>query len=153
MGSVTVPPHPTLRGGTYRRFHVDSTFTGSYYVSYIHESAPACAGRGIGYVEDVRSLAIHRGLPVIIVTYTAPSIIRAGWKPRPDWRPRDAEYMHRDQIRTLRPHLFYMPVLAPEIIVPYTMEEVNERLDALPGFREVVPDDLRETIGEFLHVH
>jgi len=125
--------------------------SGSYYVGYIHESASAADCRGVIYVEDVRSLARTKGFPVMIITYPAPDHIRYDWRPESSRRPRDAEYMHREHHEHIRPPLFYMPPLTDEIIVPYTMDEINVRLDAIPNFQRMVPDELRESIGDFLN--
>jgi hypothetical protein len=51
----------------------------------------------------------------------------------------------------IRPSLYGIPPLTGYISVPYTMDEVNERLDAIPNFRNTVPDDVREHIGQFLN--
>ena len=142
--------NPHMRAGTYIRFHVDKTLSGSYFVSYKHESVPTADCEGIVWVEDVRRLATRKGVPVIIVTYTTPDNTWSGWSPEPSRRPQDAEYMHKEKYKSIRPHLFFMRPLSEEIIVPYTMDGINRRLDALPKFREMVPDDLREKIGEFL---
>jgi len=116
----------------------------------MHESVPAADCQGFIYVENVRRLATNQGFPVVIITYTAPDIVRNGWKPHSQQRPEEALYMHKAHSKNVRPYLFYIPPLTDEIIVPYTMRGVNRRLDAIPNFKERVPDDVRETIGEFL---
>ena len=139
-----------MRASTYRLFHVDKILSGFFFVGYIYESAPAADCKGMIYVEDVRSLATKKGIPLIIITYTAPDNIRKGWKPDASRRPQDAEYMHNEKCKSIRSHLFFMSPLDEEIIVPYTRDGINKRLDALQNFKEMVPDDLRERIGDFL---
>jgi hypothetical protein len=152
MSSTTLHSNPKMRAGTYRLFHVDKTLSGYYFISYVHESAHAANIERIIYVEDVRRLATRKGIPLIIITYTAPDNIPNGWNPEPSRRPEGAEYMRKKTYKNIRPYLFFMPPLSGEIIVPYTMDGVNKRLDAIHKFREMVPDDLREIIGEYLGV-
>ena len=143
-----------MRGGTYIRFHEDSSLGGRYFVSYIHESVSAAASNVGMYVDGVRRLATERGIPVIVTKYTLQVHLCMwwgyGWKySRP---PEVAEYMHDAHTPPLniRPSLYGIPPLTGYISVPYTADEVNELLDAIPKFRDTVPDDVREHIGQFL---
>jgi len=142
-----------MRGGTYIRFHADGSLSGCYFVSYIHESVSAAASNVGMYVEGVRRLATERGFPVIVTKYTYVEALGRGYGWKYSGPPEVAEYMHDAHTPPLniRPSLYGIPPLTGYISVPYTADEVNERLDAIPRFRDTVPDDVREHIGQFLN--